>query len=134
MNLMRHGKCGPLGPSTVSWCTAMRRFEWKQGIWGRLMRNDWRKAAVEGNLAVIDSLLREGIDIDSTDKYGQTALMLAVVNHQADIAKILVAAGADTAMRGSGAPGFSGKTAADLAEDAGLEDLASYLATFDRPE
>lgn len=98
------------------------------------MRNDWRKAAVEGNLAVIDSLLREGIDIDSTDKYGQTALMLAVVNHQADIAKILVAAGADTAMRGSGAPGFSGKTAADLAEDAGLEDLASYLATFDRPE
>ncbi|MGB5200730.1 MAG: ankyrin repeat domain-containing protein [Sedimenticolaceae bacterium] len=130
------------------------------------MRNDWRKAAVEGNIAVIDSLLREGIDIDSKDKYGQTALMLAarhgqdqvvqlllqkeaaldvtakyrlsalmlaVINHQADIAKMLVAAGADTAMRGNGAPGFSGKIAADLAKDAGLEDLASYLATLDRP-
>ena len=131
------------------------------------MRDDWRKAALEGDLAVIDSLLREGIDIDSKDRYGQTALMLAarhgheqmvqlllkkeaaldvtakyrlsalmlaVIDHRAGIAKMLVAAGADTAMRGSGPPGFSGKTAADLAEDAGLEDLASYLAAHDRPE
>ncbi len=131
------------------------------------MRNDWRKAAVGGDLAVIDNLLREGVDVDSKDKYGQTALMLAarygheqvvqlllqkeaaldttakyrlsalmlaVLYRQAGIAKLLVAAGADTALRGSGAPGFSGKTAADLAEDAGLEDLAGYLATYDRPE
>jgi hypothetical protein len=45
-----------------------------------------------------------------------------------------VAAGADTTLRGSGAPGFSGKTATDLAEDAGLKGLASYLASYDRPE
>jgi ankyrin repeat protein len=131
------------------------------------MRNDWRKAAVEGDVAVIDSLLREGIDIDSKDKYGQTALMLAarhghaqavqlllrkeaaldatakyrlsalmlaVIYRHVDIAQMLMAAGADLTLRGGGAPGFSGKTAADLAEDAGLEDLACYLSTYDRPE
>ena len=96
------------------------------------MRDEWRKAALAGDLAVMDSLLRAGIDIDSRDRYGQTALMLAVINRHAAVAKMLVAAGADTAIRGSGAPGFSGKTAADLAEDIGLEDLAKHLATCDR--
>ncbi|MGD8958005.1 MAG: ankyrin repeat domain-containing protein [Chromatiaceae bacterium] len=131
------------------------------------MHKEWRRAALEGDLAVIDGLLHEGIDIDSKDRHGQTALMLAarhgheqvvqlllgkeaaldvtakyrlsalmlaVINRQAGIAKMLVAAGADTTLRGSGAPGFSGKTAADLAEDAGLKGLASYLASYDRPE
>jgi ankyrin repeat protein len=130
------------------------------------MRNDWRKAAIEGDVATMRSLLAEGIDVDSRDTYGQTALMLAalhgrrevvdlllqndadldvtakyhlsalmlaVLNHHSEIARALVTAGANTGLRGSGAPGFSGKTAADLAEDAGLSDLAADLASHDGP-
>ena len=41
--------------------------------------------------------------------------MLAVINGHVEIARRLVGAGADRTCRGSGAPGFAGKTAHDLA-------------------
>jgi len=43
------------------------------------------------------------------------------------VARTLVKAGADTELVGSGAPGFEGKTAADLAEDRGERRLAADL-------
>ena len=125
------------------------------------MRDDWRDAAIAGDLGAMQSLLAAGLDIDGRDKYGQTALMLAarhgreqaldlllqnhadmdvtakyrlsalmlaVINRHAGIARKLADTGANTGMRGSGAPGFSGKTAAEMAEDAGLGDLAIYLS------
>jgi len=125
------------------------------------MRTDWRDAAVYGDAAQIERLLAENIAIDSRDRYGQTALMLAamygrsavvrllidhdadldatakyslsalmlaIVNRHVDIAMILIDAGADTQLRGSGAPGFSGKTALDLALTHGLTALAARLA------
>lgn len=128
------------------------------------MRDDWRKAAIDGDAGVIERLLAEGVDVDCLDQYAQTALMLAalygrddvvrlllskgadtdvtakfrlsalmfaVINHHAGIAECLVGAGANTALRGSGASGFAGKSAFDLAEHNGQTDLAALIARAD---
>ena len=44
------------------------------------MQDAWRKAAIGGESRVIENLLAEGADIDSLDRYGQTALMLAALH------------------------------------------------------
>jgi ankyrin repeat protein len=128
------------------------------------MRDDWRKAAMEGDSEVIAHLLAEGVAVNSRDCYGQTALMLAarqgqeavvslllqhradvdvtaqyglsalmlaIVNRHSAIARQRVDAGANIHLRGRGAPGFAGKTALDLAESAGLTDLATYITRAD---
>ena len=84
-------------------------------------------AAVHGRGAVVRILLDHGADMNVTAKYGLSALMLAVINQHIGIAKALVDAGANTTFRGSGAPGFAGKTARDLAEDSGLSELATFI-------
>lgn len=114
------------------------------------MRKDWHDAAVGGDAAQIERLLAEKVAVDSRDRYGQTALMLAarhgrgavvrvLIDHHADldvtakyglsalmiailnrhveVALALIDAGADTRLQGSGAPGFAGKTALDLARE-----------------
>ena len=53
--------------------------------------------------------------------------MLAVVGGHPRVARRLVAAGADATITGSGAPGFQGKTAADLATERGDKRLAAYI-------
>lgn len=125
------------------------------------MRDDWRRAAIAGDLPRIERLLAQGVDVDARDKYGQTALMLAAMHGRAEVARVLVDhggdldvtakfglsalmlavinrheaiarrlvdAGADTLVQGTGAPGFAGKTAAQLAEHGGLDDLAAYIS------
>ena len=129
------------------------------------MRANWYEAAVGGHSKTIARLIAEGTDIDSLDRHGQTALMLAalcgrdnvvrvllangadknvtakyglsalmlaVLNRHTDIVRQLVGAGADLSIRGSGAPGFAGKTAQDLATDAGLDELAAGIASAER--
>ena len=54
--------------------------------------------------------------------------MLAILNDHEKVAEALIAAGADLSLRGAGAPGFAGKTAADLAKERGLTRLAPKLA------
>jgi len=65
--------------------------------------------------------------LDHTAKYGLSALMLAVIEGHVEIVRALVAAGADVALRGTGAPGFAGKTAWDLATAQGRPDIAELL-------
>jgi len=84
-------------------------------------------AAQRGHLEAVRVLVRAGADLDRTAKFGLSALMLAVVNHHEPIATALAAAGADLRLAGSGAPGFAGRTAAQLARDRGLEELARIL-------
>jgi ankyrin repeat protein len=84
-------------------------------------------AAHAGHGAVVDVLLAHGASLDVTAKFGLSALMLAVVAGHTDIARALAHAGADRTLKGSGAPGFAGKTAGDLAAARGLLDLAGEL-------
>ena len=84
-------------------------------------------AARYGWAEVVRLLLEHKADLDVTAKYGLSALMLAVVNHHLAAAKELIDAGANTQLRGSGAPGFAGKTARELAEQSGLVEIADYL-------
>ena len=80
-----------------------------------------------GHLDVARVLVDAGADLNAAAKFTLTARMLAIVAGHADIARCLLDAGADVDVRGSGAPGFAGKTAADLAAARGDLDLAAAL-------
>lgn len=79
-------------------------------------------ASLHGHTAVVSVLIAHGADLDVTAKFGLSALMLAVVNGHEETARVLVRAGADPGIRGSGAPGFAGKTAYDLGAARGIGD------------
>ena len=89
-------------------------------------------AALGGHLEAVEALIGAGANLDITAKFGLSATMLAVVNGHLSIARALAAAGADLRMRGSGAPGFAGKTAADLALDGGFTEIAEELSRLSR--
>jgi ankyrin repeat protein len=84
-------------------------------------------AARLGHEQVIQVLVDSGADLNATAKYNLTALMLAIINGHTQIAELLVKAGADVAVRGTGPPGFSGKTALDLALERDLTEIAAAL-------
>lgn len=84
-------------------------------------------AAHQGRRELVRTLLGAGAAPDHTAKYGLSAVMLAVINGDAEIVRMLADAGADLTIRGSGAPGFAGKTACDLAEAQGRVDLTAIL-------
>ncbi len=85
-------------------------------------------AARAGDLALVEVLVRHGASLNVTAKVGLSALMLAVVGRHAEVARLLARAGCDLAVRGSGAPGFAGKTASDLALASDLPELAAELS------
>jgi ankyrin repeat protein len=72
-------------------------------------------AAREGQVPVVEWLVARGAALDCAAKYNLTALMLAVVNSRVAVVRALVDAGADLTIRGTGPPGFHGRTARDLA-------------------
>ncbi|MGQ0523787.1 MAG: ankyrin repeat domain-containing protein [Betaproteobacteria bacterium] len=84
-------------------------------------------AAHHGHGAVVEMLIGHGADLDVTAKYSLSALMLAVIAGHTEIARKLVRAGADRTLRGSGAPGFAGKSAYDLAAERQMEELYEEL-------
>jgi ankyrin repeat protein len=84
-------------------------------------------AARHGHLEAVRVLLAAGADLDHTAKYRLSALMIATINGHKAVVQQLVQAGADTSTRGSGAPGFSGRTALDLANNLGRESIGQLL-------
>jgi len=84
-------------------------------------------AAHRGSREIVELLIASGADLNVTAKYGLSALMLAIVGRHVPIARLLARAGADLTLKGSGAPGFSGKTAYDLAAARGMNELCSEL-------
>ena len=72
-------------------------------------------AARDGHTAMVRLLVARGADLNHTAKFNLSALMLAVINGRDAIVGVLADAGADQTIRGTGAPGFAGKTALDLA-------------------
>lgn len=86
-------------------------------------------AALAGSTRAAGFLAERGADLDRTAKYHLSALMLASIGNRPEIVRALVLAGANVAIRGSGAPGFHEKTALDLAEAAGHLEVVAILRT-----
>jgi ankyrin repeat protein len=84
-------------------------------------------AAHAGHRPVVETLIAHRANLNVTAKFGLSALMLALVAGHADVARLLAKAGADLALRGTGAPGFADKTAYDLAVERGMLELSSAL-------
>jgi ankyrin repeat protein len=85
-------------------------------------------AARDGQTPVVRWLVEHGADLDHTAKFHLSALMLAVINGRDAIVGILADAGADRTIRGSGAPGFAGKTALDIAREGRREIMVALLS------
>jgi ankyrin repeat protein len=84
-------------------------------------------AARDGKVEVVRFLIQSGAQLNHHAKFGLTALMLAVINQHTGIVRLLVDAGADLDIQGSGAPGFAGKTALDIATAQGSMDMVEVL-------
>lgn len=89
------------------------------------------RASHAGHLESVEWLIAEGAELDHTSKFHLSGLMLAVIGGHDEVVQKLADAGADIGIEGSGAPGFSGKTAADLAEESGKKRLAAHLRRRD---
>jgi len=84
-------------------------------------------AAHAGHTELVRLLIDSGADLDRTAKYHLSALMLAVIGGHATIVELLLSAGCESEIQGSGAPGFAGKTASDLARDLGRGTISELL-------
>jgi ankyrin repeat protein len=84
-------------------------------------------AAHAGHREIVETLIEHGANLNVTAKFGLSALMLAVIAGHTEIARLLARAGCDLSLRGTGAPGFTNKTARDLASERGLQDLSAEL-------
>lgn len=84
-------------------------------------------AAHDGHREVVKMLITQRANLNITAKFGLSALMLAIVSGHEEVALLLAKAGADLSLQGSGAPGFSGKTAYDLAVGRGMLELSAEL-------
>jgi uncharacterized protein len=84
-------------------------------------------AAHAGDRELVELLIAHRASLNATAKYGLSALMLAIVAGHAEIARLLADAGTDLSLRGSGAPGFAGKTAYDLAVERDIRELITVL-------
>jgi uncharacterized protein len=84
-------------------------------------------AAHAGHRQVVETLIAHRANLNITAKYGLSALMLAVVAGHAEVARLLAKGGADLSLRGTGAPGFAGKTAYDLGVERGMLELSAVL-------
>lgn len=82
-------------------------------------------AAHRGDRAVVEVLIAAGAELDVVAKHNLTALMVAIVAGHEDVARLLLRAGTDANVRGTGAPGFAGKTAYDLAREREMRDLCA---------
>jgi len=84
-------------------------------------------AAHAGHRQVVEALIAHRANLNTTAKYGLSALMLALVAGHAKVALLLADAGTDLSLRGTGAPGFAGKTAYDLAVERDMQELSAAL-------
>jgi ankyrin repeat protein len=82
-------------------------------------------AAHRGHERIVEALLLAGANLNATAKYNLSAAMLAVVAGHESIALRLIRAGADVGLRGTGAPGFAGKTVFDLARERDMQAVST---------
>ena len=90
-------------------------------------------AAHAGHREVVETLIAHRAVLNTTAKYSLNALMLAIIAGHAEVARLLADAGTDLSMRGTGAPGFAGKTAYDLAVARDMRELWAALKPKQTP-
>lgn len=90
-------------------------------------------AAHAGHRHVVEALIAHQATLNTTAKHGLNALMLAIVGGHADVARLLADAGSDLSLRGSGGPGFTDKTAWDLAVERDMPELSAALQPNSMP-
>lgn len=76
-----------------------------------------------GDVEQVENGLQEGLDVNSADEEGYSALQAAAENDHLEIVKLLVSKGADVDHR-------STYTALELAEMAGNKDVVAYLKSL----
>ena len=76
-----------------------------------------------GDVEQIENGLQEGLDVNSADEEGYSALQAAAENNPLEVVKLLVSKGADVDHR-------STYTALELAEMAGNKDVVAYLKSL----
>jgi len=81
------------------------------------MKREWEEAIRDRETERIVDLVNAGTPIDARDRHGQTALMVAARHGWREV----------TALRGTGAPGFHGKTAAELADGSDQPAVARLI-------
>jgi ankyrin repeat protein len=84
-------------------------------------------AAHAGHREVVEALITHRANLNTTAKYRLSALMLALIAGHEEVARLLADAGTDLSVRGTGAPGFAGKTAYDLAVERDMRELFAIL-------
>ena len=83
-------------------------------------------SAANGNLAALSTLLKcERTSIDLASRFGQTALMKAVIAGKSDSVDLLLKAGASVKIKNK-----QGKTALDLANEKGQIKIVNQLISF----
>ncbi len=76
-----------------------------------------------GDVEEVEQGLQEGLDVNSADEEGYSALQAAAENDHLEVVKLLVSKGADVDHR-------STYTALELAEMAGNKDVVAYLKSL----
>lgn len=80
------------------------------------------EAGRAGDLAAVQNLLANKVNVNAADPKGRTALMLAMIGNHADVAKLLLENGADPEVKDG-----EGKTAVELARELGETDLVKLI-------
>eukprot|EP01098_Paradermamoeba_levis_P002911 TRINITY_DN1378_c0_g1_i2.p1 TRINITY_DN1378_c0_g1~~TRINITY_DN1378_c0_g1_i2.p1 ORF type:complete len:305 (-),score=36.28 TRINITY_DN1378_c0_g1_i2:30-944(-) len=75
-------------------------------------------------IEVVKYLITSGIELDATERRGQTALHHAVINNNLRITKLLIARGSDLMIRDQNM-----KTPLDLAQESNVEFISSHCST-----
>ena len=83
-------------------------------------------ATAKGHAGAVSALVRLGADLDATISNGMTALMAAAEGGKVEIARALLAGGADRTLRATGGS-FEGKTALEIAELYPHAEVAALL-------
>jgi len=76
-----------------------------------------------GDIEQVENGLQEGLDVNSADEEGYSALHAASENDHLEVVKLLISKGADVDHR-------STYTALELAEMAGNKDVVAYLKSL----
>ena len=76
-----------------------------------------------GDIEQVENGLQEGLDVNSADEEGYSALQAAAENDHLEVVKLLISKGADVDHR-------STYTALELAEMAGNKDVVAYLKSL----